>query len=334
MHAIQTTTHSILFLIVACILILCATMADGAQGQAGLLFTLKQVGPNVWAAIGPQGQSNAGIVIGDDGVLVIDTFITADAGGNPSAEAAKQLLTEIRKLTKLPVRFVVNTHHHLDHVGGNSVFADAGATLLAQRNVRDWIHTENVKLFGNALKPEQRAFIEGLARPGAVFDEGVDLHLGSRPIYVRSLLGHTGGDSVVLVPDAKVIFTGDLFWRNILPNLVNASTKPWIETLDTLLMKLPDYTFVPGHGDVGNARDAAAFRDYLSMLRTQVAATQAQGKSGDDVVKSVLPELTDKYGGWGFFNYISEGNIADVSNELMGTKKVPQPDPSGDPLSR
>jgi cyclase len=325
MHSIQNTTHSILFLIIPCIFILCATMA-GAAGQDPPipLFTLKQVATNVWAAIGPQGQSNAGVVIGDDGVLVIDTFITADASGNLSAQAAEQLLAEIRKLTKLPVKFVVNTHYHLDHVGGNNVFAQAGAAVLAQRNVRRWIHTETEKMIGAALRPEQRVFIDGLAEPAIVFDQGVDLYLGSRPIEIRAYPGHTGGDSVVLIPDAKVIFTGDLFWRNTLPNLVNASTKPWIESLDTLITRFPDYTFVSGHGDVGTVKDVSAFREYLSTLRAQVTEAQAQGKSGDAVIQSTLPALTEKYGQWDFFSYLAESNIRDVSSELNGTKNFLQ----------
>src|SRR5262245_430557 len=125
------------------------------QESAGSLFTLKNVGRNVWAAIEPQSQSNAGFVIGDDGVIVIDTFISVDPNGNLGAQAAQQLLAEIRKLTDLPVKFVINTHYHLDHVGGNGVFADAGATILAQRNVRGWIHNETLRLFGNNIRPEQ-----------------------------------------------------------------------------------------------------------------------------------------------------------------------------------
>jgi cyclase len=331
MHAIQNTTHAILFFIIPCIFFLCATTA-GAQETAGTLFTLKQVGTNVWAAIEPNGQSNAGFVIGDDGVLVIDTFITADANGNLGTQAARQLLAEIRKLTKLPVRFVINTHYHLDHVGGNGIFVDAGATVLAQRNVRSWLHSETMKMIGAALKPEQQAFIEALPEPSIVFDQGLDVYLGSLAVQVRSFLGHTGGDSVVLIPDAKVVFAGDLFWRNILPNLVNASTKAWIDSLDTLTKKLPDYTFVSGHGDVGKSQDVAAFREYLTTLRMLVADAQAQGKSGDALVKAVLPLLKEKYGKWDFFNYLAEANIVDASNELNGTKMVPQAESTTDPL--
>src|SRR5262249_3081817 len=159
----------------------------------------------------------------------------------------------------------------LDHVGGNGVFVDAGATILAQRNVRGWIHTETLKLFGGNIKPEQRMFVEALAAPVVTYDQAVDLHLGSHKIQVRSFPGHTGSDSVVLIPDANVVFAGDLFWRNILPNLMDSSTKAWLETLDTLADSMPEYTFVPGHGDVGNVQDVAAFREYLATVRTMVA---------------------------------------------------------------
>lgn len=114
------------------------TLAVWASALAqDLPFTLTEVGPNVWAAIGganPATGSNAGFVIGDDGVVVIDTFA--------SAAGARQLLAEIRRRTKLPVRFVVNTHHHLDHAAGNAVFIEAGALVLAHRNVHGWIRPD------------------------------------------------------------------------------------------------------------------------------------------------------------------------------------------------
>src|ERR1700730_9296401 len=97
-------------------------------------FRLQKIGNGVWAAIvNDEGLAggNAGFVIGDDGVLVIDTF--------QDPRPAKVLLAEIRKLTPLPIRFVVNTHYHLDHVNGNDVFAAAGATIVAHRNVRAWM---------------------------------------------------------------------------------------------------------------------------------------------------------------------------------------------------
>lgn len=313
----------------ACILLLCASGATSAQNAAEPPYVLKQVGPNVWAAISnpksttPAG-ANTGFVIGDDGVAVIDTSTSVDADGNFGTEPAKQLLAEIRKLTTLPVRFLINTHYHLDHVGANAVFADAGAMVLAHHNVRGWIHNDNLSMLGTDIKPQHKAFIEALLPPTTTYDESLALHLGSREIRVRSFPGHTGGDSVVLIPDAKVVFTGDLFWRGMLPNLVDASTRPWIDTLDTLAMNDAGTTYVPGHGDVGSALDVTAFREYLVTLRKLVSDARSQGKSGNALVEAVIPPLTGKYGQWDSFTYLAPSNILETDAELSGKKKIPQ----------
>ncbi len=298
--------------------------APAAQAPTSLPFTLKPLGHNVWAAIdNAKGEAgaNAGFVIGDDGVAVIDTF------ENP--EAAKQMLAEIRKLTKLPVKYVVNTHYHIDHVAGNRVFQEAGAVVFAQRNVRAWIHTENLKFFGKNIKPEQKAMVEGLGAPDVVYDSGVTLFLGSRRLEVRVFPGHTGGDSVVFIPDAAAVFGGDLFWRNTVPNLIDATTAAWISTLDALSSAAPSATFVPGHGDVGTAADVKAFRTYLADLRGWVAGPVKDGKTGDALVDAVLPALTGKYGKWGFFSDFAKSDILDTGAELRGDKRIPQPGASG-----
>ena len=302
-------------------LVFCLTKCLHAQAPAAPPFTLKQVAPNVWAAIADFNGSaggNGGFVIGDDSVLVIDTFTTFDA--------AQQLLAEIHKLTALPIKFVINTHYHLDHVGGNRVLADAGATVLAQRNVGRWIISENLRLIGQNAPPELKAITDGIAAPTVLYEQGVDLYLGSRKIQVRSFPGHTGGDSVVLVPDANVVFCGDLFWSHSLPNLVDATTRSWIETLDILIKTQPKSTFVSGHADVGNVDDVAAFREYLQNLRALVAEGQKQGKPDDALIETVLPVLSEKYRDWNFFTYVAKPNILDVSAELEGTKRIPPVD--------
>src|SRR5579885_2425273 len=285
-------------------------------------FTLKPLGHNVYAAVDINGKAgaNAGLVIGVESVLVVDTF-QHDA-------AAQQLLAEIRKLTPLPVKYVVDTHYHLDHVAGNRLFQQAGATVVAQRNVPGWIHTENLKFFGKNIKPEQKAMVEALGAPDRTYTDRLELELGSVPVEVRYFPGHTGGDSVVFIPAANVVFCGDLFWNTTLPNLIDASTVPWIATLDSLLKSQPaDTTFVPGHGDTGNAQNVAAFRDYLKNLREILSGPVQSGKSDDELVASILPQLQEKYGQWNFFKYFAKPNILDTAAELRGSKRVPQPVP-------
>jgi cyclase len=318
--------QAVRFLFLIC-LVLSAAQCDRAQRFPEPAFTLKAVGPNVWAAIdrheavAPNG-ANAGFVIGEDSVAIIDTFARR--------EAARQLLTEIHKLTKLPVKFVINTHHHYDHVAGNGIFVDAGAVVLGQRNVRDWIHSETLRTMtiaaaaGRDIGPEERAIVQAFAPPTIVYGDAVDLYLGSREIQVRSLPGHTGGDSIVLIPDAKVAFAGDLFWRNTVPNTIDASTKPWIDTLNTLARDRVGFTFVPGHGDVGSAQDVAAFREYLATLRTLVAAEQTQGRTDvGAVVEAVMTPLKERYGQWNSFTYNARLNILEMDAELRGTKRIP-----------
>jgi len=299
-------------------------VTTAAPAPPPAFFTLKPLGHGVWAAIAVSGSgagSNSGFVVGDDGVAVIDSF--------QKAGAASALLAEIHKITPLPVKYVVNTHYHIDHVSGNGVYAAAGATILAHRNVRDWIHTENLKFYGAGITPEQKASVEGLTAPQVVYDGAIDLYLGARRIDVRHVLGHTGSDSLVLIEDANVVFCGDMFWRHTLPNLIDASTAGWIAALATLTKTHPGATFVSGHGDVGTADDANAFRGYLTGLRQAVGDGRAAGESGDALVDDVLAKLKEKYGDWSAFSFFAKRNIADTEAELAGTKKIPHPIAAG-----
>jgi cyclase len=296
--------------------------------DAPLPFQLKLIGPNIWAAIddakGDAG-ANAGFVVGDDGVAVIDTF--------ENEAAAKALLGQIHSLTHLPIKFVINTHYHLDHVAGNRVFAQHGAVIVGHHSVRAWIHTENLKFFGEKIKPEEKALVQNLFAPEVTYDTGVTLFLGTRRIEVTYMQGHTGGDSVVSIPDAGIVFCGDLFWRHTLPNLVDATTSTWISTLsefteqkaDTLPNSAlpPAVIFIPGHGDVGNADDVLEFQGYLTWLRGAVEKAVDANKKDDKLVAAVLPELTEKYGSWEFFKDFSRSNILDVGAEFEGTKRNP-----------
>lgn len=302
-----------------CMLSLLFSPLAQAEGPKSY-FTLHQVSQGVWAAVSVPGShagGNSGFVVGSDGVLVIDTF--------QIPEAAQALLDTIHKTTPQPVRYVVNTHYHLDHVAGNGVYAQAGATVMAQENVRAWERSENLKFFGDTPKPEDRTMLESLTLPTLTYRDGLVIYLGNRKVVVRVLPGHTGGDSAVIVPDTQVVFTGDLFWNHCLPNLIDADMAQQIASNDAFLKDYPDATFVPGHGEVGHATDVKDFRDYLANLRKAVADARAQGKSGQALVDLVLPELKKQYGDWNYFDYFVQHNIGQTEAELAGTKKRPVP---------
>jgi cyclase len=300
-----------------CIVLLVISFSMPASGSDSSNFALVTLGNGVWAAIAKEGGKaggNAGFVVGDDGVAVIDTF--------EDPAAAVELLAKIREITKLPIKFVVNTHYHLDHVNGNDVFAGAGAIVLAQRNVGLWIRTENLHLFGEHIPPALKARIESLPLPDVTYDEGVDLHLG-RDLQVRYYPGHTGGDSIVVVSGAGIVFCGDLLWKDHFPNLIDASTGQWISTLEKFQANYGSFTLIPGHGDIARAEDLAAFKNYLIDLRATVQKAMADGKSGDALVDAVRPGLLSKYGKWAWSEDFARSNILQTAEEIAGTKRVP-----------
>jgi glyoxylase-like metal-dependent hydrolase (beta-lactamase superfamily II) len=167
-------------------------------------------------------------VIGPEAVLVVDTF--------ESSAAAQKMLEAIREKTTLPVRYVVNTHYHLDHVAGNEVFAKSGAIVMAQDNVRSWMRTENLKFLVRRSHQSSGGGVDDLYLPDVTYAQGATAYIGiNRGEVLRVMPGHTGGDTIIYDAQANVVFCGDLFWNRALPNLIDASTKEWVETLNLLL---------------------------------------------------------------------------------------------------
>ncbi len=309
-------------------------------------FQLVKVADGVYAAISKSGglaSGNAGFVIGDDGVLVFDTFFTP--------AAIEELIAEIQALTKLPIKFAVNSHYHLDHTGGNQVLAARGVPIIAHDNLIKWQTTKNQRFLpapeelqkrrADAAKQlsetpadqkDKRASLERqirrldammsiqLTNPTVTFSSGsVHLYLGKREVILSTLAGHTGGDVFAYVPDANVVFTGDLGWSKTLPNLVDATVNDWIPTLDKILSQYPTAKFIPGHGNVAEAAEIKDFRDYLDDLRTRVKQGIADGLTVDQAKQqSKLPE---KYKAFAFQNFATP-NVEDMYKELKGTKQT------------
>jgi len=307
-------------------------------------FQLIKVADGVYAAIAKPGglaSGNAGFVIGDEGVLIFDTCYTP--------AALEELIVEISALTKLPIKFAVNSHYHLDHTGGNQVLVARGVPIIAHDNVLRWQTTKNKRFLpapedlqkrrAEALKqlgetPEDqkdkrtqldrqiRRFDAMMAiklkNPSVTFSTGiVRLYLGKREVVLSTLPGHTGGDVFAYVLDANVVFTGDLGWSKTLPNLVDATVNDWIPTLDKILSQYPTAKFVPGHGNVAEAAEIKDFRDYLDDLRTRVQQGIADGLTIDQAKQQL--KLPEKYKSFAFQNFATP-NVEDMYKELKGTK--------------
>jgi cyclase len=309
-------------------------------------FQLVKVADGVYAAIAKSGglaSGNAGFVIGDDGVLVFDTFFTP--------AAIEELIAEIQTLTKLPIKYAVNSHYHLDHTGGNQVLVARGVPIIAHDNLIKWQTTKN-KRFLPALEElqkrradaakqlsespadqkDKRAPLERqirrldammtikLTNPTVTFGSGtMHLYLGKREVILSTLPGHTGGDVLAYVPDANVMFTGDLGWSKTLPNLIDATVNDWIPTLDKVLNQYPQAKFIPGHGNVAEAAEIKDFRDYLDDLRSRVKQGIADGLTADQAKQQL--KLPEKYKAFAFQNFATP-NVEDMYKELTGTKQM------------
>ncbi len=158
-------------------------------------------------------------------------------------------------------------------------------------------------------------------------DKDLTIWLGTRRVEVRTVLGHTGGDLAIAVPDAKVLFCGDILWRRVSPNIIDGTVSQWIATA-AAFQQLPDAsttTFVPGHGDLATVADVADFKAYLADLSSLTANERRAGLQGEALVAAVLPLLKARDGDWEGFDRVAPREIRFMDAELAGTKRVPVP---------
>lgn len=208
--------------------------------------------------------SNAAFVVTKDGVLVIDAL------GSPAL--ARELLAEIRRITPAPVRYVVLTHYHADHIYGLQVFKEAGATVIAHQAGREYLNSETAALRLPASRDELAPAVDAQTRLVAA-DRWVDgrttLQLGGLDFVLQPAgPAHTPEDLVVWVPQLKLLVAGDLVFRGRIPFVGQADSGRWITALDTLLA-FDARIIVPGHGPASTSAraDLELTRDYLAYLR-------------------------------------------------------------------
>ena len=224
----------------------------------------RQVGEKAYAYIqasGAWGISNAGLILGEDRALVVDALFT------PSMTRA--FVQHIEETTRLPVRQLVNTHHHGDHTYGNAFFHEAEMYCHENclKQLQQWGRTtEKLQNFLPWFKEELQQ-VE-VVFPNNTFDDRLTIYHGDRRIEVVYVGGpaHTQGDSLVYLPDEKLLYAGDVAFLYVTPLAFEGHVNNWIAVCDKI-MEMDVETIVPGHGPVGTKDDLAVMRDYLALLR-------------------------------------------------------------------
>ncbi|HEY6011891.1 MAG TPA: MBL fold metallo-hydrolase [Nitrospirota bacterium] len=231
--------------------------------------------------------ANAGIIIGRDGVAVVDTLT--------SAKEAQRFIRDIRAITGKPIKYVINTHHHLDHSLGNSEFVKLGGVVVAHQDCKAVAQADADTIIKRAMGYGfTAADLEGttIALPTLTFIDRMSIDLGDRTVDVIYLgPSHTRGSSVVLVPEAKVLFAGDALFTNFHPNIRDANMESWIQSLDRIAA-LDVQKIIPGHGPLSTKQDIAEMKQYLLIFDKKAKELSARSQDPAYIaaeLKKVLP---------------------------------------------
>ena len=231
-----------------------------------------KLGGSVYLLQGAGG--NIGASVGEDGIALVDDEFA------PLHDKIADALKALNVTTK-PVRFVMLTHYHGDHSGGNLPFAQAGATIIAQDNLRASLASDGEAGNGGSLKRAHKAAEPG-ALPAVTFGDQLTVHMNGEDIRAQHFAhAHTSGDSIVFYPNAHVVHMGDIFVRYGFPFIdveTGGSVQGMIAACEATLALLPaDAKIIPGHGEIAGVDD---LRTYVQMLKDTSAVVSKAMKAG------------------------------------------------------
>ncbi len=267
-------------------------LATGVAAHAQQDFSAVQIETTPLASglamlVGAGG--NIAVSTGDDGPVIVD---------DQFAPLAPKITAAVRALQEAPIRFVINTHFHFDHTGGNEAFGGAGALIVAHENVRTRLSTEQFSKLMNRSLPAAPA----AALPVVTFGDGVTLHWNGETIRVDHVAhAHTDGDAHVWFERANAVHMGDTFVNGFFP-LVDVesggSIAGIIESANRVLARAkPDTKIVPGHGPLATPADLAKFRDVMVDVKARIEKGIASGQSLEAFLAS--KPLADLDAEWG-----------------------------------
>ena len=268
-----------------------------------------KVGGNVYMLKGAGG--NIGFSVGADGIILVD---------DQFAPLADKIKAALKAITDKPLRFVINTHYHFDHIDGNASF-QKDAPVIAHHNVRKRLESGGTPGNFGSVKQEMKP-VASEALPILTFSQDVTIHLNGEDIRVLHYpSGHTDGDSMIFFPESNVVHMGDDFVTYGFPFIDLAgggSVEGMILAAEYVIAKMPaDVKVIPGHGTVSNLQDVRRFVEMIKETRGLVDNAIKAGKSLDQMKQEKILEAWEQWSG----DFIStDAFIETLYNDLTGNR--------------
>ena len=288
--------------------------AIAAQDQdfSKVQMKVTKISGNIYMLEGAGG--NIAASVGEDGIVIVDDEFA------PLADKIQAALKNL-SITDKPVRFVINTHYHGDHTGGNVPFNNAGSTIIAQDNVRRRLESGGVAGNGGSIKMENKP-AEKAALPIITFEHDVTVHLNGEDIRALHFpAGHTDGDSIIFFPKNNVVHMGDDFVRYGFPFIdvsAGGSVQGMIAAMEKATAQLPaDVRVIPGHGAISNLDDVRAYTKMLKETSAVVESALKAHKTLDQMKQEKILAPWSKFSG-DFVN--ADAFTETLYNSLTNTK--------------
>lgn len=292
-----------------------ASQADLEEKQV----TFTKLADNAYAYTA-EGDPNTGVIIGDDGVMVLDTQATP--------VMAQDVLAKIRTVTDKPVKYVVLTHYHAVRVLGAAAYG--AQEIIASRDTYDLIVERGAQDWKSELERFPRLFqnaesVPGLTWPTITFTGEMSIFMGETEVQLKQLgRGHTKGDTVAWLPKEKVLFSGDLVEYGATPYTGDAYLTDWPQTLDNV-EKLGPEKLVPGRGDALTTPDKVreaidGTRSFLRDMFQSVKEGVAAGKDLHQIYQDTYDRLKPRYGHWVIFDHCLPFDVTRAYDEASGIR--------------
>jgi glyoxylase-like metal-dependent hydrolase (beta-lactamase superfamily II) len=240
-------------------------------------------------------------VIGSEGVLVIDPF--------QSPELAELVFATVKSLTDKPVKYVLNTHYHFDHTGGNAYASQKGIPIIGRGVIREYIQSGRLQT-------------SGVIPPTLIVNSQTDIWLGDRQVRIERVDGHSAGtDLIAYVPDAKMLFTGDMLFNQRVPFTGDSDIRQWQGSLYRLIATYPEAKVMPGHGPITDVSGLQTQQAYFSTLERTALEWKAQILTKEQAL-SKYAKIPDAYQGYKF-QALYAGNLDSAYEQFTRSATIP-----------